>query len=91
MSQGIHAVAVGFEAGRSLSILRLPMGDFVEIVGTSDKDHEITLPEGGSLERIELVQPWVVPLPAPTTTLWWFDGPMRSFQGPVILPACDQR
>jgi hypothetical protein len=80
------AHVVGYDAGRTVTILSLPEGDFVGVVGTADNDDQITLPEGGSLKQLELNQPWVVPLPTPTTTLWHFGSGMRSFQGPVALP-----
>ena len=80
------AHVLGYETGRTLAILRLPEGYFVEVVGNSDNDSEITLPEGGSLNQLVLKEPWVVPLPNPTTTIWSFGAQLRSFQGPVILP-----
>ncbi len=80
------AHVLGYEAGRILTILSLPEGDFVEVVGNADNDAEITLPEGGSFKQLVLREPWVVPLPNPTTTLWSFEPQLRSFQGPVILP-----
>ena len=81
------AHVIGFEAGRRLAVLRLPDGDFVEVVGSADQDDAIVLPEGGTLLRLELMAPWVVPLPEPTRTLWSFERGLRSFQGPVILPS----
>jgi hypothetical protein len=80
------AHVLGYDAGRTVTILSLPEGDFVGVVGTAENDHQITLPEGGSLRQLKLKQPWVVPLPTPTTTLWHFGSGMRSFQGPVTLP-----
>jgi hypothetical protein len=80
------AHVVGYEAGRWVTILSMPDGDFVEVVGTADQDDHIPLPEGATLKTIELQEPWVVPLPNPTTTLWHFGAGMRSFQGPVTLP-----
>ena len=77
---------VGFEAGRSLAVLSLPEGDFVEVVGDDSVDESLVLPEGGVLKRIELREPWVVLLPTPTRTFFWFNQGMRSFQGPVTLP-----
>jgi hypothetical protein len=76
----------GYEAGRTVTILSLPEGDFVGVVGSTDDDHQITLPEGGSLKQLQLKQHWIVPLPTPTITLWHFGAGMRSFQGPVTLP-----
>lgn len=80
------AHVVGFVAGRTLTVLSLPEGDFVEVVGTPDNDGDIKLPEGGSLRQVVLNRPWVVPLPNPARTLWSFSPQMRSFQGPVTLP-----
>lgn len=80
------AHVLGYEAGRTLTILSLPEGDFVGVVGTVENDHLLTLPEGASLKQIELKQPWIVPLPTPTKTIWHFSAQMRSFQGPVTLP-----
>ena len=80
------AHVVGFEAGRTLTILSLPEGDFVEVVGSAENDDQLPLPQGGSLKSIELQEPWIVPLPTPTTTLWDFSWGLRSFQGPVTLP-----
>jgi len=80
------AHVIGFEAGRSVAVLSLPEGDFVEVVADDSADESLVLPEGGVLKRIELSQPWVVSLPTPTRTFFWFDRGMRSFQGPVTLP-----
>ncbi len=80
------AHVLGYEAGRTVTILSLPDGEFVEVVGTADNDHQITLPEGVSLKQIVLEQPWVVPLPTPAKTIWQFGAQLRSFQGPVTLP-----
>ena len=76
---------VGYEAGRTLTIMSSPEGDFVEVVGTAEHDEELPLPEGASLRTIELQAPWVVPLPEPTTTFFHFGSSMRSFQGPVSI------
>ena len=80
------AHVLGYEAGRSVTILTLPEGDFVGVVGTPEGDGQITLPEGASLRQLEIQQPWVVVLPTPTTTLWHFGMSVRSFQGPVAVP-----
>jgi hypothetical protein len=77
---------IGFEVGRPVTILRLPEGDFVEVVGEDTADESLVLPQGGELTRIELSRPWVVSLPTPTRTFFWFGRSMRSFQGPVTLP-----
>jgi len=80
------AHVIGFEAGRSVAVLSLPEGDFVEVVADDSADESLVLPEGGVLKRVELSQPWVVSLPTPTRTFFWFGQGMRSFQGPVTLP-----
>jgi hypothetical protein len=78
---------IGFEAGRSVVVMSLPEGDFVELVGESDDDDALILPPGARLRRIMLEQPWVVQLPNPTRAFFWFSAGMRSFQGPVTIPA----
>lgn len=77
---------IGFEAGRSVTILRLPEGDFVEVVGDASLDQTLVLPRGGSLHQFNLEQPWVISLPNPTRTFFWLGKKLRSFQGPVTLP-----
>jgi hypothetical protein len=77
---------IGFEAGRSVVVLSLPEGDFVELVGDDSGDSSLTLPAGGELITIELTQPWLVILPTPARAFFWFGDGMRSFQGPVKLP-----
>ena len=77
---------IGFAAGRTVAILSLPEGDFVEVVGDAGADDTLILPEGARLRRIDLGQPWVVSLPNPTRTFFWFGQQLRSFQGPVTLP-----
>jgi hypothetical protein len=77
---------LGFDTGRSVSILSLPEGDFVEVVGDADEDDARVLPAGGILKRIKLDEPWVVLLPTPTRTFFWWGEALRSFQGPVTLP-----
>ncbi|MBT8149350.1 MAG: hypothetical protein HKO71_01010 [Pseudomonadales bacterium] len=84
------AHVLGYEAGRTVTILSTPEGDFVEVVGTAGNDSQITLADGSSLKQLVLEQPWIVPLPTPTKTLWNFDFGMRSFQGPVTLPEQDR-
>lgn len=78
--------SIGFDAGRSLVILTLPDGDFVEVVGHAGEDASRVLPVGGTLRQIELTEPWVVPLPTPTRTFFWMGKSLRSFQGPVTVP-----
>ena len=82
------AHVIGFAAGRAVAVLSLPEGNFVEVVGDASADETLVLPEGASLRRIDLKQPWVVSLPTPTRTLFWFGKDLRSFQGPVTLPEC---
>ena len=77
---------IGFEAGRSVVVLSLSEGDFVEVVGDDSDDSSLMLPSGGVLSTVELTQPWLVALPTPTTAFFWFGEVMRSFQGPVTLP-----
>ena len=77
------AHVIGFEAGRDVSILRLPHGDYVELVGDESEDDQLVLPEGGVIEKVHLKKPWVVRLPTPTDAYFWFARGMRSFQGPV--------
>jgi len=84
------AHVVGFDAGRSVTIMSLPEGDFVELVGHGSGDHSLVLPQGAALRRIELTRPWVVTLPTPTRAFFWFGESMRSFQGPVTLPEAGQ-
>lgn len=80
------AHVIGFEAGRSVAILSLPEGDFVEVVGDDGADASLVLPAGGVLKRLELNQPWAVTLPTPARVFFWLGNNLRSFQGPVALP-----
>jgi hypothetical protein len=80
------AHVIGFEAGRTVSVMSLPEGDFVELVGDDSRDQSLVLPPGSALKKIELSRPWVVSLPTPTRTFFWFGKNLRSFQGPVTLP-----
>jgi hypothetical protein len=80
------AHVLGFDAGRSISILTLPEGDFVEVIGDSSEDASRVLPAGGILKKIELAEPWIVSLPTPTRAFFWWGKSARSFQGPVTLP-----
>ncbi|MEZ5502353.1 MAG: hypothetical protein R3E50_06730 [Halioglobus sp.] len=80
------AHVIGFEAGRTVAVMRLADGDFVELVGDPDGDDALVLPPGGTLRRVFLTQPWVVDLPNPTRAFFWFGANMRSFQGPVTVP-----
>lgn len=83
------AHVLGYEAGSRVSVLHTAKGDYVGVVGTSERDAQLNLLEGERIEQYTLQQHWVVPLPVPTQTLWWFEGGMRSFQGPVTLPVDD--
>jgi len=85
------AHVLGFDAGRSVSILTLPEGDFVEVIGESDDDDSRVFPEGGILKQIMLSEPWVVSLPTPTRAFFWWGESPRSFQGPVTLPSDSNR
>ena len=80
------AHVIGFETGRTVTVLSLPEGDFVELVGEPEGDSALVLPPRGTLRQIRLEQPWVVQLPTPTRTFFWFGEALRSFQGPVTLP-----
>ncbi len=80
------AHVLGFEAGSSVSVLHTANGDYVGVVGTADRDAQLNLAQGERIEQYTLAEHWIVPLPVPTRTLWWFEGGMRSFQGPVTLP-----
>ncbi|MFT4520046.1 MAG: hypothetical protein ACI9JM_002446 [Halioglobus sp.] len=78
---------IGFDAGRDLAILSMPQGEFVELLGSQEHDYSRVLPVGGSLRQITLQEPWVITLPTPTTSFFWFlTQDIRTFQGPVILP-----
>jgi hypothetical protein len=79
------AHVLGFETGRRVAILRMPGGAFVECVGTHEVDMHLKLPAGAIIDYIQLSEPWIVSLPKPAETYWWFSK-MRSFQGPVIPP-----
>ena len=77
---------VGYEAGRIVTIMSLPEGDFVEVVGSSQHDEDLPLPDTARLRTVELRAPWIVALPSPTVAFFHFGLGMRSFQGPVTLP-----
>jgi len=78
---------IGFEAGRELVVMDHDGEHFIEVIGMSDGDENLVLPEGASLRTITLAEPFVVMLPEPTMTYFWMGKNMRSFQGPVDLPA----
>lgn len=75
-----------FAKGRKLPFLVDPGGRFyVHIVdGGLDAD-ALELPEGFTLEWLELDEDWSFLLPTPTTA--WFFGTGDSFQGPIELPS----
>lgn len=77
---------IGFEAGRSVVVMSLAEGDFVEVVGGTEGDDALVLPAGGVVRQVSLEQPWLIELPSPTQTFFWFGDSMRSFQGPVTVP-----
>lgn len=78
---------LGFEAGRTLTILSLPDGDYVGTLGEPDADDSLALPEAATLTKVSLTSPLIVELPNPTRCFFWGlgDGDLRSFQGPVTL------
>lgn len=83
----IKAHTLGFESGRTISIMSIHGENFIEVVGDDAFDIEIKAPTGGSFRQIELKNPWIVELPYPTTTYFWrTSGGARSFQGPISLP-----
>lgn len=77
---------IGFDAGRTVSILTNTEGHFVELVGSSSTDEGRILPPGCTLSQITLKEPWIVHLPTPTKTWFWMGKHVRSFQGPIALP-----
>ena len=72
---------IGFEAGRTVSVMSLPEGDFVELVGDDSRDQSLVLPPGSALKKIELSRPWLVSLPTPTRTFFWFGKKPAQFSG----------
>jgi len=81
------AHTVGFQSGRSVSIMTIGDECFVELIGTAETDQNLVLPDGGTLSQISLEQPWIVELPSPTRCFIWNWGKNpRSFQGPVQFP-----
>jgi len=82
----MKAHVIGFRAGRSVTVMALPEGHFIEVVGDDSQDDSLVLPPGAELMRMELSEPWVVSLPNPTRAFFWFEQGIRSFQGPVELP-----
>lgn len=78
---------LGFEAGRRLTILSLPDGDYVGTLGEPDADGSLVLPEGATLKEVAINSPLIVELPNPTRCFFWGlgGGDLRSFQGPVTI------
>ncbi len=78
---------LGFEAGRRLTILSLPDGDYVGTLGEPDADDSLVLPEGATLKEVATSSPLLVELPNPTRCFFWGlgGGDLRSFQGPVTI------
>ncbi len=80
---------VGYEAGRSLTLLECSGETFIEVVGAGEDDETLVLPTGATLRTVALSKPLVIQLPFPTTTtyFWFHKGrEIRSFQGPIDLP-----
>ena len=78
---------LGFKAGRRVTFLNIGDAHYVETVGDAKIDSALKLPPGATLSELRLSSAWVVELPRPTTTFFWFSElGMRSFQGPVPLP-----
>jgi len=76
---------LGFAAGRTVKFMVLDDKWFVETVGTPDNDSNLKLPQGATITSILLDEDWIVRLPTPTSTFWWF-GQGRGFQGPINPP-----
>ena len=51
------AHVLGFEGGRSVSVLRTSAGDFVECIGRADADDKLLLPADAEIVRIDLTEP----------------------------------
>lgn len=85
------AHVLGFEAGRRLSYLDGPDGQYIEVIGTDENDGTRIFPDGFELKATTLEVPLTIELPTPTDALFWVelqaDGAYleRSFQGPVRL------
>lgn len=80
------AHVLGFDAGRTLSVLKNDAGYFIEMAGTHEFDEERVLPSGSEIILITITEPWIVALPQPTKTWFWMGEHVRSFQGPIELP-----
>ncbi|MEO0882666.1 MAG: hypothetical protein AAFY34_08010 [Pseudomonadota bacterium] len=84
----VKAHTLGFEAGRTLTIMTIGDEHFIEVIGDAQRDKEIQPPPGGAFNKITLKKHWVVDLPYPAATYFWLSpGGARSFQGPVSLPS----
>jgi len=71
-----------YDAGREIELLVLPDGArFVQTTVPVGERASRRLPDGWRVERLRLRRTWTVPLPCPTTTIW-FAG-HESFQGPL--------
>lgn len=78
---------LGFKAGRRVKVMNIGDQHYVETVGDGKADEGLRLPPTATLSELNLTSHWVVELPCPTTTFFWFtERGMRSFQGPVELP-----
>ena len=81
------AHTLGFKAGRRVKFMNIRDDHYVETVGDGKADDGLQLPPTATLSELKLKSHWVVDLPCPTTTFFWFtEHGMRSFQGPVELP-----
>ena len=81
------AHTLGFKAGRRVKFMNIGDEHYVETVGDGKGDNGLRLPPTATLSELTLTSHWIVELPCPTTTFFWFtEHGMRSFQGPVQLP-----
>jgi hypothetical protein len=78
---------LGFKAGRRVKFMNIGDAHYVETVGGGKADENLRLPPSATFSELKLTSHWVVDLPCPTTTFFWFsDNGMRSFQGPIQFP-----
>ena len=78
---------IGFEAGRSVVVMSLCQKAILSRWSVEPEgDDALVLPAGGVVRQVSLQQPWLIELPSPTQTFFWFGDSMRSFQGPVTVP-----
>jgi hypothetical protein len=74
-----------FLSGRQVPVLLDPDGHrFVHVIEGGEDKARLALPDGWRLERVSLVNDWVLELPHPTTVFFFPNG--DSFQGPVATP-----